>query len=199
MASPISRPGWRSMCRRGRGSIRPTRCRTLRSANSPRRSRAKSCSSGCTRNCPTTRRSKPKSGRNCAAGDIRIEQTIYVERESQRKIVLGKGGQTIKAIGEAARKEIGEHCRSQGAPVSVREGARRLGRRSGTLPRDGTGVSEGLALSFDGPSRTATLSHSRAAESRFCRRASKRTVSVSGLRLFRRQQHDAARPSAVDI
>jgi GTP-binding protein Era len=41
-------------------------------------------------------------------GDIRIEQTIYVERESQRKIVLGKGGQTIKAIGEAARKEIGE-------------------------------------------------------------------------------------------
>ena len=38
-------------------------------------------------------------------GDIRIEQTIYVERESQRKIVLGKGGQTIKAIGEArARK-----------------------------------------------------------------------------------------------
>ena len=42
------------------------------------------------------------------AGDIRIEQTIYVERESQRKIVLGKGGQTIKAIGEAARKEIAE-------------------------------------------------------------------------------------------
>jgi GTP-binding protein Era len=41
-------------------------------------------------------------------GDVRIEQTIYVERESQRKIVLGKGGQTIKAIGEAARKDIAE-------------------------------------------------------------------------------------------
>ncbi len=41
-------------------------------------------------------------------GDLRIEQTIYVERESQRKIVLGKGGQTIKAIGEAARSEIAE-------------------------------------------------------------------------------------------
>jgi GTP-binding protein Era len=39
-------------------------------------------------------------------GAVRIEQTIYVERESQRKIVLGKSGQTIKAIGEAARKEI---------------------------------------------------------------------------------------------
>ena len=41
-------------------------------------------------------------------GDIRVEQTIYVERESQRKIVLGKAGQTIKAIGEAARRDIAE-------------------------------------------------------------------------------------------
>jgi GTP-binding protein Era len=41
-------------------------------------------------------------------GSVRIEQTIYVERESQRKIVLGKGGQTIKAIGAAARKDITE-------------------------------------------------------------------------------------------
>jgi GTPase len=41
-------------------------------------------------------------------GSVRIEQTIYVERESQRKIVLGKGGQSIKAIGEAARKELAE-------------------------------------------------------------------------------------------
>ena len=39
---------------------------------------------------------------------VRIEQTIFVERDSQRKIVLGKGGQTIKAIGQAARKEISE-------------------------------------------------------------------------------------------
>ena len=37
---------------------------------------------------------------------IRIDQTIYVERESQRKIVLGKGGQAIKAISTAAREEI---------------------------------------------------------------------------------------------
>ena len=39
---------------------------------------------------------------------MRIEQTIYVTRESQRKIVLGKGGATIKAIGESARREIAE-------------------------------------------------------------------------------------------
>jgi GTP-binding protein Era len=37
---------------------------------------------------------------------VRIEQTIFVERESQRKIVLGKGGATIKSIGADARKEI---------------------------------------------------------------------------------------------
>ena len=43
-----------------------------------------------------------------ADGSIRIEQTIYVERESQRKIVLGAKGQTIKEIGSAARAEIGE-------------------------------------------------------------------------------------------
>ena len=39
-------------------------------------------------------------------GSVRIEQTIYVERESQRKIVLGKAGASIKAIGAAARAEI---------------------------------------------------------------------------------------------
>jgi GTP-binding protein Era len=40
-------------------------------------------------------------------GSIRIEQTIYVERESQRKIVLGAKGRSIKEIGSAARAEIG--------------------------------------------------------------------------------------------
>lgn len=39
-------------------------------------------------------------------GSVAIRQVIFVERESQRKIVLGKGGQTIRAIGEAARKEF---------------------------------------------------------------------------------------------
>jgi GTP-binding protein Era len=39
-------------------------------------------------------------------GAVRIEQTIYVERDSQRKIVLGKAGQAIKAIGAAARADI---------------------------------------------------------------------------------------------
>jgi GTPase len=41
-------------------------------------------------------------------GSIRIEQTIYVTRDGHKKIVLGEGGRTIKAIGQAARKDIGE-------------------------------------------------------------------------------------------
>lgn len=41
-------------------------------------------------------------------GSVRIEQTIYVERESQRPIVLGKGGQTLKWIGQKAREELTE-------------------------------------------------------------------------------------------
>jgi GTP-binding protein Era len=51
-----------------------------------------------------------------ADGSIRIEQTIYVERESQRKILLGSKGQTIKEIGKAARAEIGEMA---GVPVHL--------------------------------------------------------------------------------
>lgn len=41
-------------------------------------------------------------------GSVRLEQTIFVERESQRKIVLGQNGQTIKAIGAEARRELSE-------------------------------------------------------------------------------------------
>ena len=39
-------------------------------------------------------------------GSVRAEITIYVERDSQKIIVLGKGGAMIKKIGQAARKEI---------------------------------------------------------------------------------------------
>ena len=49
-------------------------------------------------------------------GSVRIDQVIYVEREGQRKIMLGKDGQTIKAIGQAARREIAEAI---GRPVHL--------------------------------------------------------------------------------
>ena len=39
-------------------------------------------------------------------GSVRIDQVVYVRRASQKPIVLGKGGQTIKAIGAQARREM---------------------------------------------------------------------------------------------
>jgi GTP-binding protein Era len=66
-----------------------------------------------------------ESWKELRGGAIRIEQTIYVERESQRKIVIGKGGQTLKAIGEGARREIAdivEHKVHLFLFVKVREG-----------------------------------------------------------------------------
>ena len=51
--------------------------------------------------------SRPKAGRK-PTRIVRIDQAIYVERESQKKIVIGKKGETIKAISTAARKELME-------------------------------------------------------------------------------------------
>lgn len=41
-------------------------------------------------------------------GSVRAEMTIYVERDNQKIIILGKGGQMIKKIGQSARKELEE-------------------------------------------------------------------------------------------
>lgn len=44
--------------------------------------------------------------KNQTKGDIRIEQTIYIERDGQKAIIIGKKGQMLKKIGEAARLEM---------------------------------------------------------------------------------------------
>src|SRR6185437_1608378 len=49
-----------------------------------------------------------ESWKDLPDGSARIEQTIYVTREGHKKIVIGEGGRTLKAIGTAARKEITE-------------------------------------------------------------------------------------------
>jgi GTP-binding protein Era len=41
-------------------------------------------------------------------GSVKIEQTVYVQRATHKKIIIGKGGQTIKAISTASRMEIAE-------------------------------------------------------------------------------------------
>ncbi len=61
-------------------------------------------------------------------GSVRIEQVIYVERDSQKKIVLGHKGETIKAIPSArATRRMGgsqaEILEQEGAPVPVRRQA----------------------------------------------------------------------------
>lgn len=47
-----------------------------------------------------------ESWKDLKDGSARIDQTIYVRRDSQKPIILGKGGQTLKQIGEAARHEM---------------------------------------------------------------------------------------------
>ena len=39
-------------------------------------------------------------------GSVKIDQVIYIEREAHKKIVIGKRGETIKAISSAARQEL---------------------------------------------------------------------------------------------
>lgn len=41
-------------------------------------------------------------------GSVKIDQIVYVQRDGQKAIVLGKGGSQIKRIGEAARRELEE-------------------------------------------------------------------------------------------
>ena len=49
-------------------------------------------------------------------GSVRIEQTVYIAKEGHRPIVLGKGGQTLKAVGQDSRRELSE---MMGHPVHL--------------------------------------------------------------------------------
>ena len=51
---------------------------------------------------------RPESYTQRPDGSVEIRQQIVIGRDSQKPIVLGKGGSKIKAIGEAARKELSE-------------------------------------------------------------------------------------------
>ena len=57
---------------------------------------------------PYTTTVETLSWKSLKDGSARVEQTIYVERDSQKKIVLGKGGATIKRISSEARRAIEE-------------------------------------------------------------------------------------------
>ena len=60
-------------------------------------------------------------------GSVRIEATVYVARAGHKAILIGEGGQRIKAIGARAREELGASAGTQGASVPECEAARGLG------------------------------------------------------------------------
>ena len=101
------RPGWRRMRRKalalsGRRSIRRAGA-PARRRDHPREAVSQAAPGAALSIDRRDRKLDRAQGRLGA-----VEQTIYVERESQRKIVLGKAGQSIKAIGEAARRELAD-------------------------------------------------------------------------------------------
>ena len=49
---------------------------------------------------------EPESWEEFDNGEVKISQVVYVRKEGQKKIILGKGGGQIKEIGEKARKEL---------------------------------------------------------------------------------------------
>jgi GTPase len=51
---------------------------------------------------------EPETWEEFQDGSARIGQVIFIQRESQKPIVLGRSGQRIKAVREAAQAEIGE-------------------------------------------------------------------------------------------
>ncbi len=104
----MSAPGSRAKFRLAPGIIRRIRSPTRRCGNWRPRSRARNCIDRLHQELPYQTTVETEDWKEMKDGSVRIEQTIYVERESQKKIVIGKGGQTLKAIGAEARKEIGE-------------------------------------------------------------------------------------------
>lgn len=47
-----------------------------------------------------------ESWKELKSGDVRVEQTVFVQRDSHKKILLGKNGQTVKAVSQSARKDL---------------------------------------------------------------------------------------------
>ena len=83
-----------------------------------------------------------ESWKELKSGDVRIEQVIYVRRKSQKPIVLGKNGQTIKNIGASARRDMQDWLGAESPSVPLRESPREMERRPSALYT-------GMGLEFD--------------------------------------------------
>ena len=73
-------------------------------------------------------------------GSTEIRQQILVERDSQKAIVIGKGGRRLKAYRRRGSRRDRAAPRPPGAPVPARQGQSALGRGPRPLPRNRAGV-----------------------------------------------------------
>jgi GTP-binding protein Era len=98
----------RSMPSRARGSTRRIRAPTCRCAFWPPRSRARRSICASTRNCPIRRRWRPRlvRGQGRWFGPYRTDHLCRAREPTP--IILGKGGQTLKWIGQKSREELTE-------------------------------------------------------------------------------------------
>ena len=97
---------WLNTCRQVLGFIPKIRCPMRRCGCWPLNSRVNSSTDRLHQELPYRLTVETDKWTESKDGSVRIEQTILVERESQRKIVVGSNGQTIRAIGTDARQAI---------------------------------------------------------------------------------------------
>ena len=76
---------------------------------------------------------RPESYEVRKDGSVEVRQQIVISRDSQKPIVLGKGGRRIKEIGEAARKELSRNSGREGPSLPACEGGREMGRKPRSL------------------------------------------------------------------
>ena len=79
-------------------------------------------------------------------GSVRIDQVVYVARDGHKGIALGPKGETIKAVGQAAREEIEAFLGRDGAPVPDGQGAAGLAGGARALRRDRPRLPGGRAM-----------------------------------------------------
>ena len=88
-------------------------------------------------------------------GILRLYCSIVVDRESQKPIIVGKGGEMIKKIGVAAREELEAFFSTQGVPRSACARAGGVaGRRAGAR-RDWLGAAGQVKWRFTPPTHSS--------------------------------------------
>jgi GTP-binding protein Era len=132
-------------------------------------------------------------------GSVRIEQVIYVERDSQKKIALGKGGETIKAISTASRISS---CSSRSARIGVTTpngSAKWVSISRNSHGRDFIGQTPALCFLGKNPARCGTNPYPRAFFARRCANGGTSILRPQGQAWRRRNPSILSRPLASNV